>query len=461
MRNAYIIFVGDPSWQVAMAQGSEVRPEPLSVPADASLDDRAQAARRQMEAMGYAGQPVLLAVSSSHCLCAPISTGRLERGKRRRAMAFRLEEDLPVSAEDVVADYVQTSKDEALGVCCELGKLQSLLEAIDSAGIRVRHVCPSALLAAAYAVDQGEEADAVLVSAGVDGAAHSGRDFDLIELQSARPCNWWWPAGDLDELRERLSAWAASFDRPPRLILAGVEDEVRGVARQQPGIELVEAPVTDRARPAALRAAAILAGAESPWIELRRDALSPPDRYETYRRPLKALVTAAMVLLVCVSVVTRWRGHRYGSRGAQYVQQREDLYRGLFPDQRNLPPSVRARLLGEQRRLVGMSGASLAEARELRLGRRSALVQLHRILSALPRDERYRILDLKIEPSLVRVAGEARRHVEAERLALALGRSGSYDVQLPETKALRDRGVSFVFPAKPIVEPIDTEEDGP
>ena len=86
-------------------------PVPLEQPAEA-----ADKVRESLVAAGCAGRDVILAIASGSCLCAAVGVHDLPGKDRLRALLYRLEEKVPVSAEDVVADFVSTS-DGALGVC--------------------------------------------------------------------------------------------------------------------------------------------------------------------------------------------------------------------------------------------------------------------------------------------------------------------------------------------------------
>ena len=61
---------------------------------------------RTLKAASYDGESVLLAIPSAWCLCDPVATTGLPARNRRQAMAYRLEEKLPVAAEEVVADFI-------------------------------------------------------------------------------------------------------------------------------------------------------------------------------------------------------------------------------------------------------------------------------------------------------------------------------------------------------------------
>jgi hypothetical protein len=58
-------------------------------------------------------------------------------------------------------------------------------------------------------------------------------------------------------------------------------------------------------------------------------------------------------------------------------------------------------------------------------------------------------LTLSIKPDVISIDGEARSYADADFIAGSLGKSGTYEVTSPLTRALRDRGVSFKIVAKP------------
>ena len=127
MPHNYTIFVSDDGWHIASACGDESQTIPVSFGDAVTLESRAEATRQALSAAGWAEQPVVLAPASPWCLSAAISTDGLERGGRRRAMAFRMEEHLPISTEEVVFDYCENSGAHAMGVCGELKKLKAVV----------------------------------------------------------------------------------------------------------------------------------------------------------------------------------------------------------------------------------------------------------------------------------------------------------------------------------------------
>ncbi len=450
MSDRHLVFLGDGSWRAAAVRDGDVHLIEVPLEPDATTEARVEAARRALADLGYADEPIALALPSSWCLCATIATDDLERGGRRRAMGFRLEEHLPCSAEEVVADYVPGTGGRALGVCALLAPVEPIVNAFEAAGVRVRHICPSAFLAAVHVVRcHAEGAGAVLVAEANGGEGDSPPAYDLVELRGGKPTDWWWFADDEAVVRKRLTAWTASEDRPGPVVALG-DGGATDLADLVPEpLERVELRDLDRHRAAALHEAKLLEGDDSPWIDLRCDALAAPDPYRTYRRPLGALAAAVVFLLVCISGAAQWRGRRHLALREAYVSEQVDVFKEALPTQPVPRAGIKGRLLSEKRKLAGIGGREPGGAVPEATDAPSALAHLRRVLGSLPTDVRYRVLDLDIKPDYIRVDGQARDHAEAEGVAIAVRQSGHYEVQPPKTETLRKGGVSFLFTARP------------
>jgi len=437
MTDQYTVLIGDHEWRLATVRADGIHVEALSVAADATSSERVEALKSQLTAMGCADQPIMLALASSWCLGAVISTEDMERGNRRRAMSFRLEEHLPIAAEQTVADYIETGRTRALGVGAELDRLRSIVEMLEAAGIAVRHICPAAMLAAAYAVEQHSD---------IDGLLLADRDYDLIELHKGRPVQWWWLADDESAVRDQLTAVTASRDQPIRLAVLESGRSMSQYLRAASTIEPVEVGQLTADQAAAHHAATILRDRASTWIDLRRDALAATHCHDSFRKPVNVMVAAVLFLLASILGVTQWRGRQHEALTARYQREQAVLFDKALPDQ-HVPASImKSRLRSEERKLAGLTshdqgGETIEET--------SALEHLYGVLSHLPTDTRYHLLDLNISPNLIRVNGQARSHVEAERVAVSLRASGAYEVEPPKTQVLRQRAVSFAFSARP------------
>ncbi|NBC11094.1 MAG: hypothetical protein GVY24_05070 [Planctomycetes bacterium] len=482
MSDQFVVFIGDGQWWVGARREESAQVLPVIAAADAPLDERVDQVKVVLAEQGYADRPVALAIDSPWCLSARIGTEDIERGGRRQqALAFGLEQYLPISAEDFVADYYDISSSEALGVCCEEQRLRAIIDAFQAAGLRVRHILPGALLAAAHVAERYPESDMVLLGesrpnadaapsptaehaapdtaavptepeadAAVAPVASTPGSFDLVELRKGKPVRWWWLADDCDAVREYVRASASSNGHPARLVVVGA-DPTDGATWEPGQVERVPLSEVCRHEAATQRAAAILEEVAQPWIDLRTGPLAAPERFELYRKHATALFVAAVCLLAAVIGITQYRAAEYEDLTDQYRARQAGVFREALPGQ-GVPGPLRLkmRLRSERRNYAALAGRHAGDdkgdAFELP---ESALMHLTRLLDRLPDDLRFRILELSIEPDLIRIDGQARKYKDAERIATRLRQAGGYEVEPPRTESLRDKGVSFVFTARP------------
>jgi len=449
MSDQYTIFVDDDRWSVGVLRDDDVCLYAVDFEDDAPIQARAEAARRLLESIGYEGRSILLALPSSWCLCAEFSVDGLERKGRRRAMGFLLEEHLPISVEEVVADYQETGDGKTLGVCCELDKLRPIIEAIESSGVAVRHISPAALLAAGGVLQSHPETGALLADWRDETPESSRGGCDLIRLRDGGPTCWWWLPGDGQALGEQFAAWGRLHDCSVTLASARSGGSTDAIHQAHNAFECVELENTGPPQEAVRCAAGLLSGSAEPWIDLRRDALAAPGRSQVFGRPLGALVAAAVLLLISICVVCQWRGWEYRGLREQYARRQVSVFKDTLPTQRVPGGGIKRRLLSERRKMAELSGQSLDESAAKPLKTVSALWRLRDILKNLPKGVRYRILDWSIQPDQIRISGQARSHAEAEQIVSSLRQSGLYEVDPPETRALGERGVSFEFVARP------------
>jgi hypothetical protein len=446
MSDQYCICIGDESWQIAHIQADAVQIETCTV--DETMDDaqRVEQAKTRMIARGYHEQPVAIALPSSWCLCAVIDISDLGRSGRRRAMGFRLEEHLPISVEDIVADYLEVDDDTALGVCSDLSRLQRLVDAFEQGGMPVGHLCPAALLAAAQA---GEDSDqlhgAILASNDKDGATAS---VDFVELRKGQPTNWWWFADDITALRDRLKVWAEAHDQTRRLAVAGAGVPEEGISADAEHIEVhrLDAQANELA---ARRTAKVAMELAPPSAELRQGALAPPTQRAAYQKPVGTALSGLCLLIITVLGLTQWRGLQYQSVASQYEHRQ---YKIAEKSLQGEPPQrgIKGRMISTRRRLAGLGGQASSMQSKAALRSDSALVHLTRVVDQLPSENRYHLSQMRIGPDSIRIDGGARSYVKAEAFAVALRETGWYKVSSPETDRVRDGVVRFNFTADPM-----------
>src|SRR4051812_10805064 len=220
MNRPVVIFADADAWRIGLApakgkpgSGAEWPVIDVPVPDGASVDVRAAVLADAVRAAGLARSPVVLALRSHDCLCAPVDTRDLPNRQRGQAMLYRLEERLPVAAEELAADFADAGGESALGVGVEHRRLAPLVAAVQSAGLRVAAVSPAAMLAAQHSADamrpgdQAAKADAeLLLMSDAPGSA------DLFVLAGGMPVAWYALAEDPDDIL--LHVRVASLKHP-------------------------------------------------------------------------------------------------------------------------------------------------------------------------------------------------------------------------------------------------------
>lgn len=427
----FVIFPRSEGWRVANVREHEVRFVDLERGEYTSPQEQATAMASTLDREGYAGGGVLLALPTDWCLSGTITMEGLPRQQRRQAMLYRFEEKLPVAAEEVVADFA-VGKGRSLAVCVRLEQVAPIVQALESAGVAIQSICPSALLAVQDRTRNGKGFNLVLWECDV-------AEIELVAVEDGLPIIWHRISACADELR-RHASYVASQSSPPLKVLticanAATTDALNGIQ----GCEYIPAPSQHLEEVAALAAVRVLNGTLTPTVDLRRDGLASGEPYRRIRKPLIAAFTAGTVLLVCLIGSLLWRAERYAALATQLRQHQETVFKEAFPTAAP-PPSIRSRLISEERRLRGVAGASSQLPRQV-----SAAQLLHDLLAGLPRDLRYRVQDVRLGPEKLFLEGEARSHADVDSIAAALQKDGSFGLDPPRTAQISDGGVTFTI----------------
>src|SRR5205814_7079477 len=141
------------------------------IAAGATPDQIAAAAADSLKQLGHGASPVTLAIPSNWCLCATIRTDDLLKSDYK-SLLYRLEEKLPWPAESITADFIRHN-DSALGICIKTEKVRPLIDALESHGIPIQIITPTALLAA------GQTQGLVIIE--------SGDHVDLLVMKDGKP----------------------------------------------------------------------------------------------------------------------------------------------------------------------------------------------------------------------------------------------------------------------------------
>ncbi len=384
---------------------------------------------------GYNGEDVVLAVPSEWCLSASAVMSSRRITRNRQAVAYAVEEQLPLAAEGMVCDYL-VNQSEVFSVTSDTAQLLPVVRALEEAGIMVASISPAAMLVLQQLDAQRRvPKDGLLLLA-------DDTHCDLFLLSRARPCLWRWLPRDANDVYREVGAYLLSHTVDEAAAPLPVSAFNLGEASQ--ALQELESDLRVSNQtcdvPATLRQAAtdVLLRGRRPWIELRRDQIGQYDPYKPVRGSMQFLLVAALLLLASVTYAVWTLGDKYQAATLSLEDQKRELFRELFPGTR-VPTGVRSRLQSERRRLSGVSGADEEPADLV-----SVTETLANALACLPTDLRYRLLEIDVEQGAVSLDGEARQHGDIAPIVNSLQENG-FDVEPAQTEQLADDGVGFTL----------------
>jgi type II secretory pathway component PulL len=428
-------------WVVAAASGGEV--ELVELAADAT--DPAAAAAQQLRQMGYSGSHLCLALPSNMIYPAQIDTASLPHKKRRTAMHFRLEEQLPLDAELLTADFLPPLEDRCLGVAVESVRVRQLLDGLDAAGLAVGLIAPTALLAAQYAAHTcAADCDYLL-------AARPG-EVDLFRLGrhqgKTTAISWDSSAPDGRQLalaiRADLLRLPAGEGKAKVCLIGQFAPALRDDLQREPALELTTPEPRAVEAAAALGVEAVFRGRYASWANLRRDGLAGKNVWAVSGASARWCMGLALALLACLSAIFLTRSFLYAHQQELYEQNQIEVFRQLYPHGR-VPANIVSRLRSESTRLAAISGGEARAPQQV-----SALTLLRDFTAAIPADTRYRFGQIRLNGGEIYLEGQARQHTDAQGLSQALTAAG-FVMDPPHTESLDKGGVGFVLMGKPAV----------
>ncbi len=434
----FVIFLGDESWQVGFS-AAETNIVDVPLPPDATAEQRAQAARRALTEAGWIGSTVTVCLPSRWCFCAAVANDATRPRNRRQVLLYRMEEQLPFSAEQLIADFVDVGN-ALFGVAMLADRLLPILQALESQDVPVEAIVPSALLAL-----QGLHGPKQAQPDTCIWASPEQSDLMLLD-EDGRLTGWFLLRGGLDEAVLHVGVQARDRRAPLRLLAVNTETKTSKRLAALPNVNLFSAT-------AATHAAAVSAAGDAThaafahWIDLRRDPTIAARQTTNRRGPLPVLIVAATIFFGCLSAALFWRAHQYARLADQHERDVQLVFRQALPDQA-VPADPRSRLASEERKLGAASGlpGGIGQARM----EPSALLLFRDALLRLPRDVRYRAAEIRVTGQAMDVTAQARSHQDAEAVAAALRSGNVWQVDLPRTEQPDGAAVNFTLRAIPV-----------
>ena len=383
-------------------------------------------------------QSVCLGLPSEMVFSAQVDTGGLPRKDRLAALTYRLEEQLPLEAERLTADFLPATAGAALGVAVETAQAKAIVDRLMGLGVEVTSICPTALLTLWQALQgQDTQADYAMV-------ADEGR-VDIFRMAGRCPAAWLTASADptdlVDCLHAELLANPGEVRQPKTMLIGRLADEAESAARTDAGLEITNLGDQPPIELAARAAGQLLAGQQAGWVDLRRDAMAIPNPWGRLAGLVRCAVILGLAALAATVGTLYWRSLAYDNLARSLEDQQAAQFQRVFPNLRR-PPNVRARLRSELALLSGVSGTGFELPAQA-----SALDTLRRITDNLPPTIRLRLTDIQLDPAGVVLEGQTRSHSDAELITRTL-KQGNFEVDPPRTERLVAGGVAFTIVAR-------------
>ncbi len=402
MNSDFVLFPTGSTWRIARFRRG--RCEWFTAESDVAAG---------LRELGFAGRPVVLAIPSDGCLCARIDTAGLPRNDRK-AMAYRLEEMLPVAAESVVADFTDFPGG-SLGVCVQLDRVAPVVTALEQAGVAVQAVVPAGLAAAQAA--SVAETNAIFLLGDTDPGMVS-----VVGLRDGRLFDWAVLPATVADVKLHLRFLSQEVSAEPKLIAVGVAPaltEAVGATISRPDVSVADL--------AAALCVDLLHGRKKPWVDFRRDALAAGDRLRLYRRPLNLLLGAAATFLLSTTLCLLVRSQHYRNQELDSRAKMVAEFRTHFPGW-VLPMNVKAVVESQHRQARGAAGVTTAGDS---FG--TAFTTLRDVLVGLPPGGGYAIERMSFADASFELSGRLESYEQVDALATAARKTGM-DVPPPQTR---------------------------
>lgn len=426
----WCLFEADANWLFLTDTNEEPLPITFSASDEPDSRERALEITETLCRNGYAGEPVVVGLQSSHCLSIAFGSSQPEGERDRQTLIYEAEGYLPLSAEQVVMDFVTDGSNvSAVAVDVSETDYRALFSALEDGGVNLLSIQPLALMAGQFELTcrDPDSIDALLWN--------EGRRGELLLVKAGKIVRWLTADRSPELILQHLQMMSLDYKKPLRLVTYSLETDLRRKLAAAEGAIIVEECEHSLIDAAASRVPQIVSG-QSSWIELRQDALASPDPYRPIRSVLRRSAFASSLLLMMLSLWFLYRGNQYERLTRKLLQEQATIFADVFPEQA-VPVGIRARLESELTRISGLRGASSELPKSF-----PTLPAIHALLEALSDAPKFRLFEIRGAANEFQLDGEVRSHTDADLLANAL-RQHDFGVPPPRTQTLADRVVSF------------------
>ena len=371
-------------------------------------------------------------LDASLCVSALYKMDSAGQARKREAVLYRIEEHLPLATEDIVADFVRRGS-EVFAVAVASNALEPVLKELQQRRLVIELVTPLAVLA----WQRHFNANSV---AGPSAAAWINHDNagQLVLFEGRLPTRWV-KFGSVSELCRQLAFERLFSPGPLPLSIycpPGHQIELNAISSlAQASFHTGE----DMTLPsfAIGMLDAIRSGRSEPMLDFSQRMAGTARKgrgrfsFEVTLLQVGALLFLASMLLSNLIVTSKYR-----AAVDKVISAQEDVWRESFPDSR-LPRGIGPRLQSELAKMSGVRGTL-----ENSVPDQSVLPPVVSVVQSIPKDMRFRLLDLRIEDQKLDLTGEVRDFADADQIATEIRRVG-FMVMAPTTRRLAEQGVGL------------------
>jgi len=444
---AYFLALGRRDVLAAKVCGGEVEARSASSEGD-SPGELCKLGVDLLGQLGCSGELICLGLGADRAMSAAIESRGIPRKGRRTAMLYRLEEQLPIDAEQLTADFLPPTEGRSLAIAVATAPTREIIDSLASGGVEVGAIHPTAMLALQQ-VRRGLEDARYVVMPTFD-------ELNVFAMAGGRPLGWYATAsGKAEQALRYIHAdlLTRPTDDPGAVAVIAKEPNDLAEALASDGPLQIAAIDADPLTLAAQAAPSLTGGEGCP--DFRRDQLAMGSLWKRTGRLPAVTAAVTTLLLAALTGLFLLRGMQY-SRIANTCRSAQLIEFDAVHPHSTPPPDIARYLADEHDRLRGISGAGADIP-----PRRSALNTLRNIAAALPQDMRLRITELRIAPGGMFMSGEARTFSDAEAVAAELAAAG-FTVDPPRSESMPAGGVRFVINAdsgsEPTVASMTTED---
>jgi hypothetical protein len=397
-----ILLAGPTIWKIVLWPGPKV--EPVQIPADAKPADIAAAVSDKLRQEGLTGKPAALGIPSDWCLSASISIADLPRNDSK-ALLFRLEENLPLPAESVVAEFI-IHKDSALGVCARVELLAPLVSALEAADVPIQSIFPTALATAAGFARSASHPTCMLLCKELDSPT-----INLLTLADGNPTHWALVPATQADVKMQLDLLSTELGHIPHIHSIDLEPALVD-ALMETTAQVIDVESKDGVSLASSFAADVLRGGTKSVVEFRRNQLAAADPLRLYRVWMHRSLVAGIALLLSLTLVFLVRAHRYKQVESASTGEMITAFHQHFPGWET-PINVRAIVDSQYRQATGSDRLSSTGTS----AHDSALTRLHDVLLPLMAEDHVQISRMSFRENAFELAGKLQSYDQLDALS--------------------------------------------